>query len=646
MARTPAAVRRAVTRLYLWFSGALAAVSRALLRGHRRFSLAGAVKRNATWLIHEDASPCFLTGFEGEVLYANKAAVRVYGPAVAAAPVRLLARVLAQPDTVLGCLAARARENGTAREEMVTDSGRHCLRVHCAGASLLLWRVEKTAGGPVAGQADIWTTFDALPVPLLKLASNGEIRLSNRPASELLGVDDFSGKVLGDLMEGLGRPVSDWLKDTAAARGSVHSEFLRLRRDDREVFVHVTLNRAEYEGEMHLIAVLCDATEFKLLEAQFVQSQKMQAIGQLAGGVAHDFNNLLTAISGHCDLLLLRHRQGDTDYADLVQINQNASRAAALVGQLLAFSRKQALRSEVLDLRELLSDLTHLLDRLVGEKVVLSLCHDPVLWAIRADRRQLEQVFMNLVVNARDSMPEGGEIRIETRNLDLERPLVRDRAIVAAGRYVQVKVSDAGIGIEEDKLQKIFEPFYTTKRTGEGTGLGLSTAYGIIKQTGGFIFADSVPGVGTDFLLMLPAHPAEDKPAISDQHITRPGRMSEGVVLLVEDEAPVRAFASRALQLCGLTVFEAESAEQALELLADDQLRVDVFVTDVVMPGIDGPSWVRQALESRPDTKVVFMSGYARETFGEEQAKFPDSAFLPKPFSLSELSETVRRQLG
>ena len=208
-----------------------------------------------------------------------------------------------------------------------------------------------------------------------------------------------------------------------------------------------------------MIAVLSDVTEFKSLEAQFVQSQKMQAIGQLAGGVAHDFNNLLTAISGHCDLLLLRHDREDHDYSDPIQIHQNSNRAAALVGQLLAFSRKQNLRPEVLDLRDTLADLTHLLNRLVGEKVRLTLNHDPDLLPIRADKRQLEQVIMNLVVNARDAMPSGGEIIIETENLTLKRPIERDRASVPAGAYVLVKLADEGHGIPADKIPKIFEPF-------------------------------------------------------------------------------------------------------------------------------------------------------------------------------------------
>lgn len=374
----------------------------------------------------------------------------------------------------------------------------------------------------------------------------------------------------------------------------------------------------------------------------------MQAIGQLAGGIAHDFNNLLTAISGHCDLLLLRHDQGDTDYGDLVQINQNANRAAALVGQLLAFSRKQTLRPETLDMRDTLSDLTHLLNRLVGETVSLTLSHDPVLGAIKADKRQLEQVIMNLVVNARDAMPEGGEIRIETEAITLDAPLERNRARVPPGEYVGVRVKDDGVGIPPDKLQKVFEPFFTTKRTGEGTGLGLSTAYGIVKQTGGYIFVDSTPAVGTCFTLLFPVQTAAAEiPSVGPAGARAPApKHGDGVVLLVEDEAPVRAFASRALQLRGYTVIEADSAETALQLLRDDSLAVDIFVTDVVMPGMDGPSWVREALRQRPDTRVVFVSGYAEGAFGETQSSIPNSVFLAKPFSLNELTDTVHKQLN
>ncbi|WP_349252168.1 ATP-binding protein [Actibacterium sp. MT2.3-13A] len=516
--------------------------------------------------------------------------------------------------------------------------------------------------------------FDALPVAMLQLAPDGRVHRANRLARDLLGWT--GGEVnLSERVEGLGRSVRDWLGDVAAGRVANRSEVLRVARDDRELFLQVTLERIVQDGAVSLVAVLHDATKLKSLEAQFVQSQKMQAIGQLAGGVAHDFNNLLTAISGHCDLLLLRHDAGDPEYGDLMQIAQNANRAASLVGQLLAFSRKQTLRPELLDLRDILTDLTHLLNRLVGEKVSLVFSHDPGLTPIHADKRQLEQVIMNLVVNARDAMPEGGEIRIETALHHLDAELERDRAVVPPGDYVLVRVIDEGSGIPADKMDKIFEPFFTTKRTGEGTGLGLSTAYGIMKQSGGFIFADSAVGSGTCFTLYFPARdPAEDMPAAragprgedapeaapaplpdggADGRAARDGplpradgrRPGEGVVLLVEDEAPVRAFASRALRLRGYTVLEADSAEQALETLRDGTIDVDVFVTDVVMPGMDGPTWVREALNDRPRTRVVFISGYAEETFGDAQAEIPNSVFLPKPFSLTQLTDTVQAQM-
>ncbi len=564
-----------------------------------------------------------------------------------------------------------------------------------------------------------------LPVGLLELAADGHIASANRLARELLllGDDtDLAGVTLSDRLEGMGRPVRDWLDEAAKSRGLSKPEVLRVRSDEAELFLKITLGRAPGRGPVRLIAVLNDATELKTLEAQFVQSQKMQAIGQLAGGVAHDFNNLLTAISGHCDLMLLRHDQGDSDYGDLVQIHQNANRAASLVGQLLAFSRKQTLQPQIIDLRDTLSDLTHLLNRLVGERITLTLHHEVGLPTIRADRRQLEQVIMNLVVNARDAMPEGGEIRVETMERILGDGLTRDRAKVPPGRYVVVKVEDHGTGIAPDKIGKIFEPFYTTKRTGEGTGLGLSTAYGIVKQSDGYIFADSAVGCGTVFTLYFPAHdqPAEVRspPPVAGRAsvgiprtISRPppangrafaqatasmnaGRASHfvpaaagavsgmaltnqdplqpaltgteasnavgsaaaavpdlvpgegGVVLLVEDEAPVRAFASRALRMRGYTVIEAENAEEALATLQDPALKVDVFLTDVIMPGMDGPTWVRLALQDRPNVKVIFVSGYAEDSFGEEQARIPNSVFLPKPFSLSELTATVQDQLN
>jgi two-component system cell cycle sensor histidine kinase/response regulator CckA len=301
---------------------------------------------------------------------------------------------------------------------------------------------------------------------MIKLNQRGVIVQANEYACDLLNITDKDRPALQDIMEGLGRSITAWIEDALQGRALKHSEFLRLHRRDKEVFVQVSLNKIENDPEASLIAILSDATELKTLEAQFVQSQKMQAIGQLAWGVAHDFNNLLTAISGHCDLLLLRHDTASQDYADLVQINQNANRAAALVSQLLAFSRKQTLRPEPIDMRNTLADLMHLLNRLVGEKVELVLEHDTVLKPVRADKRQLEQVFMNLVVNARDAMPKEGRIHIKTEGYSLDQALARDRATIPAGEYISVTMTDEGCGIATDKLTKIFEPVYSTKRTG------------------------------------------------------------------------------------------------------------------------------------------------------------------------------------
>ncbi|WP_406644395.1 ATP-binding protein [Aliisedimentitalea scapharcae] len=574
--------------------------------------------------------PMVTVGRSGTVLFMNDAARTLVGQRVKSLKA-LFATLPVQPGRV-NTLTTASGPTQVFAMEVATSVGRQ---------ELFFLPVRET---PSKSRI---TDFETLPVPLLRVNAKGEILAANTMAATMLGQTYRTGMMIGEVMEGLGRPLEDWLTDTIAGSAVQKSEFLRLKRRDKEVFVQVTLSRVPDEDRRELIAVLNDATELKTLEAQFVQSQKMQAIGQLAGGVAHDFNNLLTAISGHCDLLLLRHDQGDPDFGDLIQINENANRAAALVSQLLAFSRKQTLRPETLDLRDTLSDLTHLLNRLVGEKVTLTLSHDPVLSPIRADKRQLEQVLMNLVVNARDAMPNGGEIRIQTEVVHLDAPLERDRATVPSGEYVVVKVSDEGMGIEADNLQKIFEPFFTTKRTGEGTGLGLSTAYGIIKQTGGFIFVDSVPGSGTQFTLFFPCHdlePHAPKPMPKSSVVTTPVA-GDGVVLLVEDEAPVRAFASRALRLRGYTVLEAESAEDALKTLEDQNLSVDVFVTDVVMPGMDGPSWVREALKVRPDVRVVFVSGYAEGAFGDAKPEIPNSVFLPKPFSLTQLTETVFEQM-
>ncbi len=499
-----------------------------------------------------------------------------------------------------------------------------------------------------AGRADdsVLAEFEHLPVALMKVSHDGTLTSANRAARDLAGIAPGAPAMFHDLFDGLGRPVGEWLADVVDGRLPTASEVLQTRSAADRRYLQVALRRMVIHGQPGALAVLADATALKELEAQFIQSQKMQAIGQLAGGVAHDFNNLLTAITGHCDLLLLRRNRTDTDYADLMQIQQNANRAGALVSQLLAYSRKQTMKPERIDLHDVLSELTHLLNRLVGERTALKLVQDPLLGPIRADKRQLEQVMVNLVVNARDAMAAGGTIRIETEAVTLAEELRRDRAVVPQGEYAVIRVVDTGMGIPADKLQKIFEPFYTTKRSGEGTGLGLSTVYGIVKQSGGYIFVDSEPGEGSTFSLYFPVHEIRPEDVAPPEPARKPlMKQGEGVVLLVEDEAPVRAFASRALRMRGYTVLEADCAEDALRMLEDPTLQVDIFVTDVVMPGMDGPSWVREALKDRPDARVIFISGYAEDCLSEGQARIPNSVFLPKPFSLTDLTTTVQGQL-
>jgi len=615
-------------------------------RGHLRLSVHRVAAERFLWRIEEFQDripngrgaemlslPMVVANRAGVILFSNEAMRRLLGER----PKRL-DRIFLQPRFGTGEEVQVSAANGPVRAIVAEVEG--------LGERREIFLLPAST----RNEEDTLTTdFENVPVALMKFHADGALRILNRAARDLLGDMTVTGLSFADLFEDLGRPVTDWLSDVVDERLPAGSEVLRLRRGSDESFVQVQLRRIVELGRVGVLAVLSDATALKKLEAQFTQSQKMQAIGQLAGGIAHDFNNLLTAISGHCDLLLLHHDRSDSDFADLEQIRQNANRAGSLVNQLLAFSRKQTLKPANLDLQEVLSDLTHLLNRLVGERITLKLAHDPLLGPIRADKRQLEQVLMNLVVNARDAMPDGGAIRVETESRTLTEPLARDKATIPGGDYALIRVIDTGTGITPDKLPKIFEPFFTTKKVGEGTGLGLSTVYGIVKQSGGYIFVDSTPGTGTVFELFFPIHEQvlDDAPQVLTEDLPKKMmvRKGEGVVLLVEDEAPVRAFASRALRLRGYTVLEADCAEEALKTLEDPGLEVDIFVTDVVMPGMDGPSWVKLALEARPNVKVIFVSGYAEDILSADQARIPNSVFLPKPFTLNDLTATVQDQL-
>ncbi len=396
-----------------------------------------------------------------------------------------------------------------------------------------------------------------------------------------------------------------------------------------------------------LIVYIVDTTELKSLETQVAQSQKMQAVGQLAGGIAHDFNNLLTAMIGYSDLLLQRYSPGDQSFADIMQIKQNANRAANLVRQLLAFSRRQTLQPKVLNLTDVLAELSNLLRRLIGENIELDIVHGRDVGLIRVDQGQLEQVVINLAVNARDAMRDGGALTIRSGNIAFSTPTPTAHETIPPGDYVMIEVADTGTGISADDMVKIFEPFFTTKEVGAGTGLGLSTVYGIIKQTGGFVMAESTPGEGAVFRIYLPEYSAEaaaaeiaaEEEASSALPIDLTGKET---ILLVEDEDPVRLFAARALENKGYTVLPADCAEEAMELVEEFDGKIDLAITDVVMPQMDGPTFISWMVERAPDIKVIYISGYAEDAFRNTIAGNRPYDFLPKPFSLKELAVKVK----
>jgi len=401
-----------------------------------------------------------------------------------------------------------------------------------------------------------------------------------------------------------------------------------------------------------MILHFIDLTEQKSLEAQFAQSQKMQAIGQLAGGVAHDFNNLLTAMIGFCDLLLLRHKPGDQSFSDIMQIKQNANRAANLVRQLLAFSRQQQLQPRILNITDVLAELSNLLRRLIGENIELKMTHGRDLGLIKVDQGQLEQVIINLAVNARDAMSGGGRLTIQTSNVSTNEPTRREHEEMPPGEYVAIEVLDTGMGIPKENLARIFEPFFSTKEVGSGTGLGLSTVYGIVRQTGGFIFVDSVPGEGAKFTIYLPRHQAAKAAAAVTAEAESEARersagdlTGTGTILLVEDEDAVRVFSARALRNKGYQVLEARSGEAALSVLNSETNRIDLLVSDVVMPHMDGPTLIRHVRDKRPDMKVIFISGYTEDKFRDQIDAGEHIHFLPKPFSLKQLAGKVKEVL-
>ena len=384
-----------------------------------------------------------------------------------------------------------------------------------------------------------------------------------------------------------------------------------------------------------------DVTERLGLEQQLRQAQKMEAVGRLAGGIAHDFNNILTAITGHADLLLEDLGHHDPRRADVDEIRRSAERAAGLTRQLLAFSRQQVLQPKVVDLNALVLDMDKLLRRLIGEDVELATVLDPTLGRVTADPGQLEQVIVNLAVNARDAMPQGGKLTLETRNIDLDSSYTLEHSLVKPGPYVQLTVSDSGIGMDEETQAHAFEPFFTTKPRGQGTGLGLAMVYGTVKQSGGFIWVYSEPGRGATFKIYLPRVDAPVESAAPPAPVERPPRGSE-TVLLAEDEPAVRAIARQALERQGYTVLAAPSGADALALAAQHGATIHLLLTDVVMPGMSGRDLADRLTAQRPGIRVLYISGYTDNAIVRHGMLEPGLAYLQKPFRPDALVRKVR----
>ncbi|MFH1157641.1 MAG: ATP-binding protein [Pseudomonadota bacterium] len=495
-------------------------------------------------------------------------------------------------------------------------------------------------------QARFQRLFEEAPVGICMLNAHGIVSDANQTLASILHlpVGVINGKpLINYVSKEAHKRVEEWMQ--LLSRGDNTAEHLIEVPLKGLQDVVTQIYARKFSSSDNFVLHFIDLTEQKNLEKQFAQSQKMQAVGQLAGGIAHDFNNLLTAMIGFCDLLLLRHKPGDPSFADIMQIKQNANRAANLVRQLLAFSRQQTLQPRVLDLTDVLTELSHLLRRLIGANIVLQMSHGSELWLIKADQGQMEQVLINLVVNARDAMPQGGKLLVSTGNRDVRTgQKLASGEILPPGQWVTIVVEDTGTGIDSDVMPRIFEPFFSTKEIGAGTGLGLATAHGIIHQTGGYIDVRTAMGKGTAFTLYMPRHvetagertataAAEEKQAAKDL-------TGSSKILLVEDEDAVRIFSARALGNKGYQVVDAPSGAVALRFLEEKKIDPEVLITDVMMPEMDGTMLARIVREKYPKIKIIFISGYAEDRFKEHLGT--NVYFLPKPFTLRQLAMKVK----
>jgi len=513
--------------------------------------------------------------------------------------------------------------------------------------------------------------FDHTPMAIATVDRTGSVVRANARFAKLaqgLGLDAAANKSIFRAVNVRDRGLLiAAINQAAAGQGDIKPVEVMLEGASERwgQFFVTPVEQDERETEAAIIYLL-ETTERRALENQINQSQKMDMVGQLAGGIAHDFNNVLSAIMMANDFLLNAHKPTDPSFQDIMQIKQNATRAATLVRQLLAFSRRQTLRPQVLDLGEALSDLTMLLRRLIGEKVKLDLVHGRDLWPVKVDVSQFEQVIVNLAVNARDAMSDGGKLTVRTANVSAEESAQLAYKGMPAADYVRIDVVDTGTGIPTEIRDKIFEPFFSTKEVGKGTGLGLSTVYGIVKQTGGFVYVDSEAGVGTSFHIFLPRHHSEQEAQVEPQAEVasevrsangaaklpateprpRADLTGQGTILLVEDEDGLRSLNARGLRSRGYSVIEAANGLEAMEALQAKNGAVDLVVSDVVMPEMDGPTLLRAMRDRNPALKIIFVSGYAQDAFGGSLPENEQFAFLPKPFTLTQLLITVKETMA